>query len=65
MNDTDHATHDTPANDLTSESADPRDQDPRNQEVDGDTGMPAEFIDTPANEPGDQSPPNPATVDDD
>jgi len=41
------------------------DPDPRNQEVDGDTGLPAEFIDTPQNEPGDQSPPNPATVDDD
>jgi hypothetical protein len=43
---------------------DPRNQDPRNQEVDGDEGMPAEFIDTPANRPGDQSPPTPGTDDD-
>lgn len=38
------------------------DPDPRNSEVTGDDGMPAEFVDTPDNEPGDQSPPNPADV---
>jgi len=39
--------------------------DPRIEEVDGDDGMPAEFVDTPSNRPGDQSPPNPAAVGDD
>ena len=38
--------------------------DPRNEEVEPGGGMPAEFIDTPENRPGDQSPPNPAIVDD-
>lgn len=44
--------------------ADPEPADPRLREVDGDEGMPAEFIDTSANRPGDQSPPSPATTDD-
>jgi len=35
--------------------------DPRNEEVTGDDGMPAEFVDTPANRPGDRSPPDAAT----
>ncbi len=35
-------------------------QDPRTEEVEGEhEGMPAEFIDTPANEPGDHTPPSP------
>lgn len=39
------------------------DRDPRNSEMEGEGGgMPAEFVDTPQNEPGDQSPPNPADV---
>ncbi len=50
---------DTPTSD-----PDEMSNDPRNEEVHGDEGMPAEFIDTPSNQPGDQSPPNPATVDD-
>ena len=50
--------------DLTNDPDDTS-NDPRNEHVDGDDGMPAEFIDTPSNQPGDQSPPNPATVDDD
>lgn len=48
-------------------TADPDDtsNDPRNDEVAGDEGMPSEFVDTTSSLPGDDSPPNPATVDDD
>ena len=38
--------------------------DPRNREVEPGGVMPAEFVDTPHNRPGDQSPPTPADVDD-
>ena len=31
--------------------------DPRTEEVEGDTGMPGEFVDTPDNLPGDQDDP--------
>lgn len=39
--------------------ADPADRDPRNSEMNEESAMPTEFIDTPQNEPGDQSPPSP------
>ena len=32
--------------------------DPRTEEVEGDTGMPGEFVDTPNNLPGDQDEPD-------
>lgn len=35
------------------------DRDPRNSEMGDESAMPTEFIDTPHNEPGDQSPPSP------
>lgn len=53
-----------PQNESDARSEEASKDDPRLQEPTGDQGMPAEFIDTPRNEPGSQQPPDPATLDD-